>query len=67
MKKIPNRLWDALSAVAEMKHPSVAQLLRKRGFGFEADRVDELTAAFDQAKSQEQEKKDGNRNARRTR
>jgi hypothetical protein len=67
MKKIPNRLWDAVAAVSEMQHPSVAQLLRKRGFGFEADRVDELNAAFDQAKSQEQEKKDGNRNARRPR
>lgn len=67
MKKIPNRLWDALIAVAEMKHPSVAQILRNRRFGFEADRMDELTAAFEQAKTQEQEKKNGNRNTHRPR
>ena len=24
MKKIPNRLWDAVAAVLKMKHPSVA-------------------------------------------
>jgi hypothetical protein len=51
MRKIPNRLWDAVNAVADMKHPSVAQILRRRGFGFEADRVNELTAAFEQAKT----------------
>ena len=67
MRKVPNRLWDAVSAIADMKHPSVAQILRRRGFGFEADRVDELTAAFEQAKTQEQEKQDGHRNARRSR
>jgi hypothetical protein len=26
----------------------VAEILRKRGFGYEADRVDELVAAFDE-------------------
>ena len=49
MKKIPNRLWGAIVAVADMKHLAVAQILRKRGFGYEADRMDELTTAFEQA------------------
>ena len=64
MKKIPNRLWDAVTAVAGMKHPSVAHILRRRGFGYEADRVDELTTACEQAQQKEKETKDGKRNAR---
>jgi hypothetical protein len=47
-----------------MKHPSAAEILRRRGFGYEADRMDELTTAFEQATEQEKEKKDGKRNAR---
>lgn len=50
-----------------MKHPSVAEILRKRGFGYEADRMDELTNAFDQAQEKDKEKQDGKRNAHRTR
>ena len=67
MKKIPNRLWDAIAAIAGMKHPSVAQILRKRGFGYEADRMDELTTAFEQAIQNEKEKKDVRQHARRAR
>ena len=64
MKRIPNRLWDAVTAVAGMKYPSVAKLLRGYGFGVEAGRMDELTAAFEQAQQKEKERKDGKRNAR---
>jgi len=67
MKKIPNRLWDAVAAIADMKHPSLARILGNRGFGYEADRMDELTNAFDQAQRKEKENKDGKRNAHRTR
>jgi hypothetical protein len=55
MRKIPNRLWDAVAEIAGMQHPSLAQILRRRGFGYEADRMDEFTAAFEQAKEQEKE------------
>jgi hypothetical protein len=41
-----------------MQHPSVANILRNRGFGYEADRMDELTAAFEQANQKEKEKRD---------
>ena len=66
MKKIPNRLWDAVTEIAKMQHPSVASILRRRGFGYEAGKLDELTAAYQQATKTE-EKKNGNRNARRPR
>jgi len=67
MKKILNRLWDAIAAIAGMQHPSVARILRKRGFGYKADRMDELTTAFGQAQQKEKEIRDGKRNARRAR
>jgi hypothetical protein len=48
---IPAAQMDALLAacreVARMKHPSIEQLLRARGFGFEADRVAELVMAIE--------------------
>jgi hypothetical protein len=56
-RKIPNQLWDAIATIAGMKHPSVANLLRKRGFGYEADRMEQLTTAFEEATQKEQEKK----------
>lgn len=40
-------LLAAAGDVARMRHPSVAALLRSRGFGFEADRVARLVAAVD--------------------
>jgi hypothetical protein len=67
MKKIPNRLCDAITAIAGMKHPSVAQILRKRGFGYEADRMDELTTAFEQAIQNDKEKKDARERSHRAR
>jgi len=60
-------VWDALAAVAEMKHPSVAETPRKSEYGYEADRMDELTNSFDQAQQKDKEEKDGKRNAHRTR
>ncbi len=52
MKRISQRLWDAVVKVTALRHPSVAQILRKRGFGYEADMIDELMAAFDEANKQ---------------
>jgi hypothetical protein len=49
-----------------MKHPSVADLLRNRGFAYEADRVDELTSAF-QYFTETQEKKDVRKHVNRAR
>ena len=41
-----------------MEHPSVADILHHRGYRYEADRMDELTTAFEQAIQNEKEKKD---------
>jgi hypothetical protein len=67
MRKIPNRLWDAIAEIAGMQHPSLAQLLRRRGFRYEADRIDEFTAAFEQASEKEKETKDVRKRTHRTR
>jgi hypothetical protein len=53
LKKIPISLWEALSKVLSMKHPSVSGLLRKNGYGFEADCIDELSSAFEAAKKRD--------------
>jgi hypothetical protein len=52
MKSISERLWSAIAAIAAMQHPSVAHILRVRGFAYEADRIDELTTAFEQEKEE---------------
>lgn len=36
------QLWEKAMAIAEMTHPSVEQILRRRGYRFEADRIAEL-------------------------
>jgi hypothetical protein len=66
MKRIPDRLWDAVTEICRMQHPSLARILRNRGFGYEADKLDELAAAHQQA-TENEEKRNGNRNARRAR
>ena len=66
MRKVPDRLWDAVGELAKMQHPSVAAILRRRGFGYEAGKLDELAAAYQQATERE-ETKNGKRNARRAR
>ncbi len=40
-------LLSAARDIVLMKEPSLAQILRKRGFDYEAGRVDALTAAFE--------------------
>ena len=40
-------LLIAAREIARMKSPSIEQLLRHQGFGFEADRVAELVAAIE--------------------
>lgn len=52
------RLYLALCELAGMTYPSVPKLLRGRGFGFEADRVQEVMDAFEvarQVKPEEEE------------
>ncbi len=39
------RLAPALRTVTSMKSPSIAEILRRRGFGYEADQMDELILA----------------------
>jgi len=39
----------ALDEVCSMKEPSVEKLLRKYGFGYEADKVKELVTAYERA------------------
>ena len=67
MRKIPNRLWDALSAIAQMQNPPIAGLLRKLGYSYEADRMDELTDAIKQANDREEKRNGRNRNTNRAR
>ena len=50
MRPVTARLYNALVEVAKLRHPSVAEILRRRGFEYEADRIDELVAAFDEMK-----------------
>ena len=59
MKHVSQRLWDAIAAVAGLKHPTLAKILRPSGFGYEADRVDDLITAFEEAKRHEEEKPHG--------
>ena len=40
-------LLDACRKIARMKHPSIEHLLRRRGFGFEADRIADLVLAIE--------------------
>ena len=40
-----DNVLNAAREIACMKSPSIEQLLRNQGFGFEADRVAELVAA----------------------
>jgi hypothetical protein len=43
-----NRLERALDKLARMSHPSVAGLLSKYSFDYEAEVVDEVVAAFEE-------------------
>jgi hypothetical protein len=38
---------EACRKIARMKHPSIEHLLRRRGFGFEADRISDLVLAIE--------------------
>ena len=38
---------EACREIARMKHPSIEHLLRRRGFGFEADRIADLVLAIE--------------------
>ena len=40
------RLINSLHALAGMKHPSVAEILRRRGFGYEAGKIEEIIDAW---------------------
>jgi len=50
VRTVTDRLWNAVVEVAKLRYPSVADILRRRGFNYEADRMDELLAAFDEIK-----------------
>jgi hypothetical protein len=52
MKMVTDRLWAAMQEVAKLRHPSVAEILKRRGFGYEADRMDELLSAFDETEEE---------------
>jgi len=53
MRTITDRLWNAVVEVTKLRYPSIAEILRRRGFNYEADRMDELIAAFDKMVSGE--------------
>lgn len=38
-------LFSAAQKIAKMKYPSVEEILRERGFGYEADRIAKLVVA----------------------
>ena len=48
MREVTERLLDAVAGVVKLRHPSVGDILRKRGFVYEAAQMDELVAAFDE-------------------
>jgi hypothetical protein len=50
VKATTDRLWDAVAEVAKLRHPSVAEILRRHAFEYEAGRMDKLIAAFDEMK-----------------
>jgi hypothetical protein len=43
---ISERLLNAIGEVARMEHPSVAGLLRKYGYGYEAGKVEEMLSIY---------------------
>jgi predicted GNAT family acetyltransferase len=45
------KLEIAVEKLAKMKHPSVADILKKRGFGYEAGIVEEIVSAFEESQS----------------
>ena len=47
-------LFDAVQAIARMRVPGIAQILRRRGFAYEADHLERLVRLADEiTKSQE--------------
>lgn len=52
-------LLDAARALSAMKHPSIESLLRRRGYGYEADRVTNLVRAIIAIDDKCADKKDG--------
>lgn len=46
------RLWEHVMAIAEMRHPSVEQIVRRRGYRYEADRIAELVHLVTQRQGQ---------------
>jgi hypothetical protein len=48
-----NELKEALKKLAAMKAPSLEKILRKRGFGYEADVVKLVIDAFEKEKADE--------------
>ena len=40
-------LLEACRKIARMKHPSIEHILRRRGFGFEADRIADVVLAIE--------------------
>lgn len=47
MSTVLENVLNAAREIACMKSPSIESLLRRQGFGFEADRVAELVAAVE--------------------
>ena len=48
------QLLDAVQAIARMRAPGIAQILRRRGFAYEAEHLDRLVRLADEiTKSQE--------------
>ena len=52
MKTITDRLWNAVAEVTKLRYPSVGEILRRRGFEYEAERMDEMIVAFDEMKEE---------------
>ena len=45
-------LWSALQKLKKMKSPSVASILKGRGYGYEASVVQEIVAAVERFESE---------------
>jgi hypothetical protein len=57
---ISDRCWKAVATVAQMERPSVASLLRRNGYEYEARQIEELVSAYkEQAEALREELRHG--------
>lgn len=48
MRQISDRLYGLIEEFSKMKYPSPAGILRHRGYRYEAERLEEILACFEE-------------------